>query len=902
MRIPSTTPAASSGTLQLYWDLASLDAKVRLEAAQKLGATLKDILDSAMIASTTETPVTKETLDACFPTEIVYALKRLIRGLSSSRDGARLGFTLALANLLSLLKDFPNFTVGLVLDLVESLNPLSSNTKGQEERELYFARIFGLHGVVESGLIEAAQTSTQDVLRLAQVLVSAAAAKSFLALVGYNVLVEIVKIGVEGDKEWVNGFVEAVIGGGMGTEGVWFVVATQEAMKNKKGYTFDWISILKGTWEKPSSLLHVIHKSRLANILKETTFTSPKLHPLFTAIISNVFGPHPSLSLHEFWTLIFDDAMFNSSSHDRKFIGFLVFQKCLEEAAASTSGSNVDVGVLFSKSFLRVLINSLAKGDDAVLNKAAKATVKQISTISSSSRQIGLQVVFQLLGKNGHQRFDGITRTKTVENIVSSLSEDEVDTYVTYLTDLVVSGVSDSGEESGEPKSSSTTRMWALDQLHSLLKAPKIPKSEAWIQKVLRFLCVHSLFVVDKSGEGVQQIRGGELGQEVREYCRGRFFAGLAEVNSFCLAVAPDKKIAPGVMQNGEYWAYDLMQYILQLDGTTYASNTTTSKKKAAQNPSAPIVRPANALEARTLEARNMAIKEITSYRNRVTVLQNSDTKNPQLIAQYKSFELLFLHVLLQVYTEPVDAVNILDELKSCADLVFSETPTPSTPTTTQKKRKAEQDDDEDSEDQEDHNPVDVIIDILLSFLAKPSALFRGVVENVFKVFAPVLTDSGLSLIFDILKAKSGVAGAEELFEEQEDDDDEEDDDVEEIVAADVERAEDAEGEEEEEDSDDDEEDSYGDDESEFEEAEDGIDELKNRLMAALGGVGGDVADMNPDDVEAKGNDDESNEEPLGDDEMEAFDEKLAAIFRERKKAKNQQRGKKDCRILKNTN
>ncbi|KAJ3284320.1 DNA-directed DNA polymerase [Rhizoclosmatium sp. JEL0117] len=864
MTVPTPTPSATSGTLQLYWDLASLDASVRLTAAAKLSATLKEIYKPS---DKSVEQVTKDTLDAAYSGEIAYALKRLIRGLSSSRDGARQGFTLALAELLGLLKEDHAFSAALIVDLIESLNVLTASVKGQEEREMYFARIFGLHAIVQSGLLTAPQTTADQVSRVVTILLTCASAKSYLSLVSYDVLTKIITFGIDSKKDWVPAVISSVVEAGMGTEGIWFVIVAQEEMK-KTGYKFDWKAVFKGSWEKPSHILCSTHKTRLSTIFKETTSTSPKLHPIFPAVLAHVFGPSPSLTLHEFWSII-DESMFNSS-HDRKFIGFLVFQKCLESASKE---GKVDVGVLFSKSFLRCLINSLAKGEDAVLNKAAKATAKQISTISSSSREIGLQVVFQLMGKNGHQRFDSITRTKTVENIVSSLNEKEVDTYVKYLMDLVVSGISDVADETEEESTSTsaTTRMWALDQLHSLLKSPQIPKTQSWIQRVLQFLCVHSLFIVEKPGNGIEKI---EFTPEVREYCRGRFFAGLAEVNGYSLTTKKDeeKKLAAGVMLNGEYWAYDLVQFIISLDGAGGGSKKNTANAH---------VRPVHALEARSLEARNMAIKEITAYRTKVAELQSVKTPNHTLIAQYKSFELLFLHVLLQVYTEPVDAVNILNELKSCADLVFSDKPAlVSTPS----KRKMSEEDDE---EEEQPNPVDVIIDILLSFLAKPSALFRGVVENVFKVFCPVLTESGLQLIFDILKAKSGVAGAEELFEEgdEDEDDDEDDDDVMEIDASEVGKGDEEEDDEEDEDDENDDDD---DDEDEADEPEESVEELKNRLKAALGGVADDAADMNPDDAE-----DDDDEKSLNDEEMEAFDEKLSAIFRERKKVKTEQRDKK---------
>lgn len=84
-------------TLQLYWDLASFDPNVRQTAAQSLIKTLADFqktheenLEQLSIADT------EEKLDALCASDVSYAVRRLIRGLSSSRQGARQGFSLAL--------------------------------------------------------------------------------------------------------------------------------------------------------------------------------------------------------------------------------------------------------------------------------------------------------------------------------------------------------------------------------------------------------------------------------------------------------------------------------------------------------------------------------------------------------------------------------------------------------------------------------------------------------------------------------------------------------------------------------------------------------------------------------------------------------------------------------------
>lgn len=84
-------------TLQLYWDLASFEPSVRQNAAQSLIKTLADFqknheetLENKDIADT------EEKLDLLCASDVSYAVRRLLRGLPSSRQGARQGFSLAL--------------------------------------------------------------------------------------------------------------------------------------------------------------------------------------------------------------------------------------------------------------------------------------------------------------------------------------------------------------------------------------------------------------------------------------------------------------------------------------------------------------------------------------------------------------------------------------------------------------------------------------------------------------------------------------------------------------------------------------------------------------------------------------------------------------------------------------
>lgn len=57
--------------------------------------------------------------------------------------------------------------------------------------------------------------------------------------------------------------------------------------------------------------------------------------------------------------------------------------------------------------------------------------------IVTDEPRAGLALVLQLLGQNGNRQFDQITRTKTVESILSSMSPFGIQEYANYLLEQV---------------------------------------------------------------------------------------------------------------------------------------------------------------------------------------------------------------------------------------------------------------------------------------------------------------------------------------------------------------------------------------------------------------------------------------------------------------------------------
>ncbi|KAJ3410565.1 hypothetical protein HDV05_003633 [Chytridiales sp. JEL 0842] len=840
---PTATPAAAS-TLSFYWDLASIDPAVRLRAAVLLINALQTLQkdhDAQLKASEESEIPDDDDIDARCPQDVAYGLRRLLRGLPSSRDGARQGFALALTELLSMLTFLK---VKTVLELLQSFTEITKGMKGQEEREMYFGRIFGIRAICESGMLDRATTTTEDLDKIVNMLAEYGKAKAYLIEACFDILLSTTKRILTTPKhplaKHMVELIKQVLPDGITSpEELWFVVALQAspALKDK----IQWKMILS-SWKKPNTLLHLSHKVELANILKDSAHTNPRLHSIWDTVITAVTSKDSTLSVQDFWTTFVDEAMF-TSSHDRKYVGFLVFQKILPLLEPE------QMVHVFSSNFMRCLINNLSTPDN-FLHKAAKSAAKDIAAVATTNKDVSLQIVLQLIGQHCSHRFDKITRTKTVETVLSSLNAAQVLDYVSYLSNQFVDQSSNIALLGDSLKEIDAHRIWVTDQMLQLVRNSKIPKDEGWLLLIAKFLCFNALFATDEQSKAVGDIKPPQppLSPAVREHCKSKFFSVLAELNSLVLT-GEKGKLAPGLMISGDFWASSILSYVLDLE-------------KASKKAGIKLLVP---LEPGTIEARNQAMSTVRKFREKI----NSDSQGT-VGAQYKAFELLFLHVLLQVYTEPTEALGVLNELQSCSKLVFGDKPIIAG---LSKKRKAEEDEDE---DEEEPHPIDVIVDILLSFLAKPSVLLRGITEHVFKVFSSQMTPNALDLIFEILTAKNGVAGAQELFED--------DDEVEMEVD---ETGEDSTSESKTEEVSDDEDEDEDEDDIELDDEEDSDvdDEFRKKIEAA---VGKHVAGP---EEEADENSDE--EEFLNDDEMVDFDDKLAAIFRERKNLKIEKRDSK---------
>jgi DNA polymerase phi len=224
-----------------------------------------------------------------------------------------------------------------------------------------------------------------------------------------------------------------------------------------------------------------------------------------------------------------------------------------------------------------------------------------------------------------------------------------------------------------------------------------------------------------------------------------------------------------------------------------------------------------------------------------------------------QAFHLLLSLGMLQVYKQEADSEGVLEDIIACY-------------------QNAGESDDSST----------MLVELLLSFVSKPSALFRKLAEQVFTAFSPDVTSEALESMIDILGQKESMAGQQELFDQHDDHDhagegsDDADDSEEDLEdASDVEMVNgEINGAGKGSDSDQSEDDDEGTADNVIDEEQAAFD---RKLADALGTTGMDA-------------DSDSDGSSMDDDAMMALDGHLTTIFRERAKTSNRKQENKSAK------
>ncbi|CAJ0826164.1 5534_t:CDS:10 [Entrophospora sp. SA101] len=301
-------------------------------------------------------------------------------------------------------------------------------------------------------------------------------------------------------------------------------------------------------------------------------------------------------------------------------------------------------------------------------------------------------ILCQLFKSTNYNDFDKITKTQIVKNIFMEMDDKTLENYVEYLKKLFLRPIikkSLSGEDDDTNVGDiERYRQWCINHLYTLLKDPRVKHYQ-------------------------YEIPNPELTEEIQEICRTRFYNALSELST----PRQSKNVNHQKRKRKSLNNNDVI--IMDDDEKKWVNYAVCLMKKLDNNTQVePLI---------ILNEEGKSIKELViSLLDKITLklkklkCEEQTKKNIEAIKKLEGFSWLFSFGTLTLYNEPVEALTALEEKE------------------------------DEGEDEKSHNPVDVIIDLLLGFLAKPSAFLHNMATHAFRIFCGDITKSSLDLILDV--------------------------------------------------------------------------------------------------------------------------------------------------------
>ncbi|KAL2537188.1 DNA polymerase V family [Forsythia ovata] len=784
---------ANIAQARVYDDLAAVDASVREAAAEALVTELVEVQnvydmleDKQLVEGALKLEAEKDDgLNSCAPS-LRYAVRRLIRGVSSSRECARQGFALGLTILVGTVS---SIKVESLLKLIVNLLEVSSSMKGQEARDCLLGRLFAYGALARSGRLTnewISDRNTPYVKEFTSCLISLAAKKRYLQEPAVSVILEMVeKLPIEallnhvleapGVQEWFEGATE--VGN---PDALLLALKIQE----KIGADAKAFSKLLPSPYNQSRLFSADHLSAISNCLKESTFCLPRVHSVWPVLVKNLlpdsvvqdvdFALVPSTSkkhkrgrkgssledieknLKCFFEVVIEGSLL-TSSHDRKNMAFDVILLLLPKLPASC------VHVVLSYKVVQCLMDVLAT-KDSWLYKVAQHFLKELSEWiqRDDARRVAVIVALQ---KNTNGKFDCITRSKTVKDMMSELkSKSECDLFIENLMTMFL----EEGHTSEEPSDQSQTtddnsemgsiedmdsvgnlgspdflRTWVVESLASVLKHSELdPDARFHAQKkILNFLSVQGLF---SSAIGTE-VTSFELQDRLR-WPRSAISSALCTVciEQLQLLLADAQKgeqlqlLLSDAAQKGEtphagacgLEASDLGSYFMRF--LSILCNI----------PSVSLSRTLNTDDDKAFKE----LQEMQSELSRLQAMQSQLSRegsncDPSMdVKKIHALRYLLIQLLLQILVRPGEFSEAASELTTCCKKAYGSSDL------------LESSGEDEPEGDGTPELMDVLVDTMLSLLPQSSAPMRSAIEQVFKYFCKDVTDDGLLRMLRVIK------------------------------------------------------------------------------------------------------------------------------------------------------
>ncbi|KAM6402914.1 myb-binding protein 1A [Rhynochetos jubatus] len=672
--------------LDFFWDIAKPEQEVRLAATESLLRHLREGRKDD---------------------ELKYTLKRLVEGLGATREAARPGFSLALAQVLQAFEEIPMCSV---LEQIKEKHNLEK-VKKKLVRNAAFGNFFGVMALFQSGRLVKDRKALLGSIQLLQQL---AHHQSHLRDLPRKTLTDIM-------SEVPETVFEEVL--------------------------FDILqSDLASAFASPENL-HLL----LVGIQKFPSVLKPKN-------LKKLFGSPTVVSEENIPRLVeLLQSAAKSEKKDKKLpvVVFDLLQVSLKEGAFELFWKEgVENGLLKEKSgpvsymCYRLLGSALPLLSLDQLEMVLKGNVMQhygehvvttqlpgrfkfapemegyvdefLNSCDDPERQLAVMIGFSTLTNQGYPVFSSSSR------VVRHLQPVALQKYVDWLKDMFLRPDLDccldfsSNRQKQNQENVNTVqhkigrlRKWVIHRLANIIESA-VKKDESLVMDISRFCFFHAFFEAKKKTSQIHEanvLPSEPLDEQAHSVAENYFFGLLQTLNTLTVlgdtakAAALREKHIHGVTADGKLWIFLLVKYANKLLSSEHVK----------------------AVKPFTEEQRDAWERTLESVKN----LQKKENKSDN--AKVVAFQQLLLLMAIHLFKNPSETMDVLSDLLNCTERAFSKEP---------KKKKT---------DNTEPGWVEVMVEILLSLLAQPSLLIRRISKSVFVRICPSLTKRGLQLILDVL-------------------------------------------------------------------------------------------------------------------------------------------------------
>lgn len=642
-----------------------------------------------------------------------YATNRLIKGLASSRDSARLGFSLCLSEVLNIMINTKHiYTIKRYLNDLDSKLILTGNKKGHELRSNLFGRLFGYQAILNSEVVLEDAATINTIYKL---LVDLGLTKSWIREICFvtifnhlsqldqstkkSVTVTLLKLLKESDLI-------------LSQEGLLIYLAIDPA---KRARWSKLAGITDQGWDNADPLT-IGNLEKLGNVLVDSSDPSknphknrqlstwnPKIHFVWKPLLMELASPNNGtknvkrlkttnlkpnrLTLIEFWNSIIDQKFFkSSSSSERKYWGFEILQQALSIPSLTIQ----QVECILSPNILHSLINQSSK-QQRTLHTLAHNILDNLVISSTKYEERRVPILKKLLEVS--IRFDSITKSKTVNKLLtSSTTVGSIQEVLQFLLSM-----DDTKEDIANRQEFILGSMLKIIRTNKKLLVDQIKP----LQAIIKYSVEHAFFIKRTAPEHYTE-RIAKLSLE-------RFYSILSE----SMSIAQKYNWPMFVVKQ-------LSIYDPQLDGC----DTTYQIRYTCEEPLASLKKEA----AQELEDIDLELKKATEDKLEVM----------------KCFEILFCVALIELSTGDPDSASVIFDLS-----------------TAYKNSK-------DWNGMDTGKLMEVLVDLILSYANQKSILMKKVATITWRNIISKVSEKDISRLLEILETRENKEGQQQLFDQGE--------------------------------------------------------------------------------------------------------------------------------------